>query len=120
MFWLEQVTVNGNRGWKQHLIDGTFSQLHNVRLADLNGDGQPEVLTGKRYRGHNGADPGGYDPLALFYYTIDRETATFTRYPIAYNSTAGAGMQFVVLDFDKDAIRIFSQRERAANIGSKI
>ena len=107
LFWLEQVTVNGKRGWKQHLIDGTFSQLHNLRLADLNGDGRPEVLTGKRYRGHNGRDPGGYDPLALFYYTIDRKTATFTRYPIAYNSTAGAGMQFVVLDFDKDGDKDF-------------
>ena len=107
LFWLEQVTVNGKRGWKQHLIDGTFSQLHNLRLADLNGDGRPEVLTGKRYRGHNGRDPGGYDPLAMFYYTIDRKTATFTRYPIAYNSTAGAGMQFVVLDFDKDGDKDF-------------
>ena len=38
--------------------------------------------------------------MALFYYTIDTKTATFGRYPIAYNSRAGAGTQFVVLDFD--------------------
>jgi hypothetical protein len=68
----------------------------------LNGDGKPEILTGKRYRGHNGDDPGGYEPLALFYYTIDTKTATFARYPIAYNSRAGAGTQFVVLEFDGD------------------
>lgn len=102
LFWMEQTNDGGERGWKQHLIDGTFSQLHNVRLADLTGDGEPELLTGKRYRGHNGRDPGGYDPLAVFYYVIDRRTATFTRYPIAYNSTAGVGTQFVVEDMDGD------------------
>lgn len=102
LFWREQTSEGGKRGWKEHLIDGTFSQLHNVQLADLNGDGKPEILTGKRYRGHNGDDPGGYEPLALFYYTIDTKTATFARYPIAYNSRAGAGTQFVVLDFDGD------------------
>ncbi len=102
LFWMEQTEENGERGWKQHLIDGTYSQLHNLRLVDLTGDGQPELLTGKRYRGHNGDDPGGYDPIAVFYYTLNRETATFTRYPIAYNSTAGVGTQFVIEDMDGD------------------
>jgi hypothetical protein len=102
LFWQEQTVENGQRAWKQRLIDGSFSQLHNVRLADLDDDGTPELLAGKRYRGHNGDDPGAYEPLALFYYTIDRAAATFTRYPIAYNSVAGAGTQFVVVDFDGD------------------
>lgn len=102
LFWNEQVEKGGNRTWKQHLIDGSYSQLHNVHLADLNGDNQPEILAGKRYRGHNGQDPGAYEPLALFFYTIDRTTVSFTRYPIAYNSAAGAGTQFVTVDFDGD------------------
>ena len=102
LFWHEQLAEGGKRGWRQHLIDGSYSQLHNVHLVDLNGDDKPEILAGKRYRGHNGKDPGSYDPLALFYYTIDQKTASFTRYPIAYNSTAGAGTQFVAVDFDQD------------------
>ncbi len=102
MFWMEQTNAGGKRGWKQHLIDGSFSQLHNMRLADLDGDGKPEILTGKRYRGHNGNDPGGYEPLAIFYYKLDPKTAAFTRYPIAYNSDAGVGTQFVVTDMDGD------------------
>ena len=103
LFWQEQVVEDGKRSWREHLIDGSFASVHNVHLADLNGDGKPELLAGKRYRGHNGNDPGGYEPLALFYYTIDQETASFTRYPIAYNSRAGAGTQFVVVDFDGDS-----------------
>ena len=102
MFWMEQTNEGGKRGWKQHLIDGSYSQLHNMKLADLDGDGKPEILTGKRYRGHNGRDPGGYDPLAIFYYKLDPQTATFKRYPIAYNSDAGVGTQFVVTDMDGD------------------
>ena len=30
------------------------------------------------------------------------EAPAFTRYPIAYNSTAGAGSQFVAVDFEGD------------------
>ena len=99
---MEQTNQGGKRGWKQHLIDGSVSQLHNVALVDLTGDGRPEILTGKRYRGHNGRDPGAYDPLAIFYYTLDPDTQSFTRHPIAYNSSAGVGAQFVVRDMDGD------------------
>jgi hypothetical protein len=102
LYWHEQVAAGGKRSWRPHLIDGSYSRVHNTQLADLDGDGKPELIAGTRYRGHNGDDPGGYEPLAIYYYTIDTSTATFTRYPIAYNSAAGAGTQFVVADFDKD------------------
>ncbi|HXS77178.1 MAG TPA: VCBS repeat-containing protein, partial [Terracidiphilus sp.] len=59
-------------------------------------------LAGKRYRGHNGKDPGSYDPLVIYYYKIDRKTGAFSRYPVSVNGTAGAGTQFVVEDMDKD------------------
>lgn len=102
LFWHEQVVEKGKRSWRPHLIDGTYSRVHNTRLADLTGDGKPELIAGTRYRGHNGDDPGGYEPLAIYYYTIDTSDGTFTRHPIAYNSAAGAGTQFVVVDLDKD------------------
>ena len=63
-------------------IDESFSQVHALKLVDIDGDGEPELLAGKRYRGHNGNDPGSYDPLVIYYYKIDRKTGTFSRYPI--------------------------------------
>ncbi|MGH9588897.1 MAG: FG-GAP repeat domain-containing protein [Terracidiphilus sp.] len=102
LYWLEQKEEGGERHWIKHTIDESYSQIHALKLVDLDGDGQPELLTGKRYRGHSGNDPGSYDPLVVYYYKIDRRTGAFTRYAISVNGTAGAGTQFVTADFDKD------------------
>ena len=102
LYWLEQQGDAAHRRWVRHTIDESFSQVHTLKLADLFGDGQLELLAGKRYRGHDGGDPGSYDPLVIYYYTIDRKTGEFTRYPISVNGTAGAGTQFVVADLDGD------------------
>jgi hypothetical protein len=102
LYWLEQKGSGASRTWVRHLIDESYSQIHALKLVDIDGDGQPELLAGKRYRGHDGNDPGSYDPLVVYYYKIDRKTATFTRYAISVNGTAGAGTQFVVEDLDKD------------------
>jgi hypothetical protein len=102
LYWLEQIGDGDNRHWVRRAIDESFSQVHALKLVDIDGDGEPELLAGKRYRGHNGNDPGSYDPLVIYYYKIDRKTATFSRYPISVNGTAGAGTQFVVEDIDRD------------------
>jgi hypothetical protein len=102
LYWLEQQSAGGSRQWVRHTIDSSFSQSHALALADIDGDGEPELLTGKRYRGHDGGDPGSYDPLVVYYYKLDRKTAQFTRVPISMNGTAGVGTQFIVADLDGD------------------
>jgi hypothetical protein len=97
LFWLEQL---GNGTWRQHLIDDSVSQVHAIAMADLDGDGQLELIAGKRYR----ADPneGQYDPLAIHYYKLDRGTQRFTRFPISYNGTAEVGTTIIPVDIDGD------------------
>lgn len=102
LYWLEQQGDAAHRRWVRHTIDESFSQVHALKLVDLDGDGQMELLAGKRYRGHDGHDPGSYDPLVIYYYKIDLKTGKFTRYPISLGGTAGAGTQFVVADLDGD------------------
>jgi hypothetical protein len=106
IYWLEQIVAQqgegANRKWVKHTIDESFSQVHALKMADIDGDGQMELLAGKRYRGHSGHDPGSYDPLVVYYYKIDRKTGAFTRYPISVNGTAGAGTQFITMDLDGD------------------
>jgi len=102
LYWLEQKGTSSAREWVKHTIDESFSQVHVLKLVDIDGDGQPELLAGKRYRGHEGNDPGSYDPLVIYYYKIDTKTGTFTRYPISVAGTAAAGTQFIVQDLDGD------------------
>lgn len=98
LYWLEQLPAGQ---WKKHTIDGSFSQVHTVSLADLDGDGQPELLAGKRYRAHNEKDPGAFDPLVFYYWRI-RPGPRFERVPLAVNSPASPGMQLIVRDLDGD------------------
>jgi hypothetical protein len=102
LYWLEQAGAGAGRHWIKHTIDESYSQIHALKLVDIDGDGEPELLAGKRYRGHSGHDPGSYDPLVVYYYKIDRKTARFTRYPISVNGAAGAGTQFIAGDLDGD------------------
>lgn len=102
LYWLEQTSKTGKRGWKQHVIDESYSQVHALALADIDGDGQPELIAGKRFRAHLGNDPGSYEPIVLYYYKIDRATGTFTRFPLSYNGGAGAGTEIQVVDLDGD------------------
>jgi hypothetical protein len=49
IFWYEQKNdAAGKRTWEKHLIDDGWSQAHAMTLADLNGDGRREIVTGTR------------------------------------------------------------------------
>lgn len=68
IFWHEQKkNAPGNRVWTKHLIDNSWSQAHALTLADLNGDGRRELVTGKRYYAHD-HDPGANKPLGVYWY----------------------------------------------------
>jgi len=70
LYWLEQAGTPANRKWIRHTIDESFSQSHALALVDIDGDGTPELITGKRYRGHSGDDPGSYDPVVVYAYKL--------------------------------------------------
>ena len=68
--WFEQTEDAGGIGWRRHWIVGTkpeetshqtvFTQPHALALGDINGDGLPDLITGKRFWAHGpkGGDPG--------------------------------------------------------------
>jgi hypothetical protein len=100
LYWWEQGGPREHPTWTKHVIDESFSQSHALLLTKI--DGEMQLITGKRYRGHSGNDPGSYDPVVVYAYTLDRKTATFTRHTLSMNGTASAGTQFVAIDLDKD------------------
>ena len=94
----------GRIGWEPNLIDDSFSQPHSLAMADLDGDGQAELITGKRYYAHNGKDPGGEMPPVLFYYKWDRAAGRFVRFTID-RGRVGTGLQIRTGDLDGDGRR---------------
>lgn len=99
--WWEQVVEKGKRRWIPHPIDPFNSQYHDLHWLDIDGDGQPELVTGKRYRAHNGKDPGGGDPIGLYYFKWTGEG--FAKQVIDYGEpgdASGAGIFFDLADLD--------------------
>lgn len=99
--WYEQGGTPGKTTWVKHDIETDRSQFHDMQLADLDNDGEPELITGKRYRAHSGNDPGADDPLGLYYYDIDG--GAFHRTVIDYGppeTASGAGIYHWVEDVD--------------------
>lgn len=100
--WWEQTGNNdGKISWTEHEIDKRFSQPHSLLWKDLNGDGQPDLITGKRYYAHNGNDPGGQEVPCLYWYEWDAAKKSFTRHTID-EGRIGTGLQIVVEDFNGD------------------
>lgn len=92
-----------NRVWTKHLIDNSWSQAHALTLADLNGDGRRELVTGKRYYAHD-HDPGANKPLGVYWYKrimVDG-AVQWRRHVLDYSTLAGGGMQIAVVDIDGD------------------
>ncbi len=103
LFWLEQGPQHdGEITWTRHDIDRSFSQLHCLVWADLDGDGRPEIITGKRWRAHTEGDPGLSEPVCLFRFVFNPADKAFTRDAISYNDGVGTGMQIRTVDLDGD------------------
>jgi hypothetical protein len=101
--WWEQRREVGKTRWIKHPIDPFNSQYHDLIWADIDGDGQPELITGKRYRAHCGHDPGEYDPIGLYYFKWTGEG--FAKQVIDYGPGRvgkGCGIHFQVVDIDGD------------------
>jgi hypothetical protein len=98
LWWYEQTAD----GWKPHEIDRSISQLHALHLADINGDGLPDLVTGKRFWAHREGDDGIDDPAVVCWFEMKRESGTpsWTRHDIDFDS--GVGLHFQIIDLNGD------------------
>ena len=105
--WYEQIINEaGERDWIKHPIDPYSSQFHTMAWVDLDGDGEKELVTGKRYRAHNGQDPGGKDLIGLYYYKWNGEA--FVKQTISYGPLGvgkGAGIYFSIADLGGNGLQ---------------
>ena len=100
IWWHEQTAD----GWKTHLIDKSVSQTHAVVLADINGDGLKDFVTGKRFWAHTHGDPGIDEPAMLLWFELSRKNGqpVWTKHVI--DNDSGVGLQFEVIDVNGDGL----------------
>ena len=124
LHWLKQSTdAGGTRIWRKgEDIDTSFSQVHTLHLADFDGDGQMEFVTGKRIYAHP-SEPGATAEPCLFIFRYDRSASKWERQIVHRGDpapaapldpeqrdaqkdfragSAGTGLQMAIHDIDAD------------------
>jgi len=104
IWWHEQAKEpDGNVSWKQHEISKAFSQSHSSSLTDLNADGNPDLIVGKRFFAHNDTDndPGAHEPAVLYWFEYKPGKEPFFQ-PHEIDHDSGSGLNIVAEDITKD------------------
>ena len=122
IWWHEQgKDAQGNATWTHHEIDKSFSQTHGLAIKDINGDGNVDFVTGKRYFAHNGKDPGEFEPAVIYWFEYKPgKTPAWVRHEI--DNDSGLGLHVTVEDINDDGlpdivtgnkkgVRIFTQEK---------
>lgn len=116
--WFEQVREGTEISFREHrVLDErdperpgafTFSQPHALALGDVDGDGVPDVVTGKRHWAHGPAgDPEPGAPAVVVWLRVERGSGPGFEggarlVPRVVDDDSGAGTQLAVGDVDGD------------------
>jgi len=109
LHWMKQVVgTEGKREWKKKDIDMKFSQVHTLLFADLDGDGDAELVTGKRIYAHE-IEPGATDAPCVYSFQFDRSTGKWQKRVIyegdpARNAPAEAKDRWALKDFARGSV----------------
>jgi len=118
--WYEQKRdANNQISFVQHMImddfgtknagDVTFSELHGTGFADVDGDGIPDFIAGKRYFSHNDTNLDPYPrgaPVLYWYQTVRNPKAPGGAefIPHLIDTHSGVGSDVLAVDLNKDGV----------------
>ena len=115
--WFEQKRdASGDISFEQHTImddfanpnDGVvFAALHALTLADIDGDGLQDIVTGKRWWAHfgeNPTDPDAFGAPVLYWFRLVRENGEARFIPELINNNTGVGTDMTTADLNNDGL----------------
>ncbi len=123
--WYEQISNAGKVDFRQHIIVGSkpnesefgvvFSQPHALAIADIDGDGLVDIVTGKRPWAHG--PHGDVEPMAapvIYWFRCRRDAQGVTQFePHLVSDDSGVGVDVVIDDVNGDGlIDIVSSNKR--------
>jgi hypothetical protein len=114
--WFEQVKQDGRVTFREHRIMGEkaednkygvkMTQMHAFALADIDGDGLKDFVTGKRWWAHPPpTDPESDAPANLYWFRLVRSSGGQVDFvPYLIDDNSGVGTQVVVADVNGDGL----------------
>ena len=113
--YYENVMKNGKITFKEHIFVNKlatenkygvhFSQPHAMAIADMDGDGIKDLITGKRFWAHGpGGDPEPNAPAVLYWFKVDRTNEGVDFVPHLIDDDSGVGTQVEVKDINGDGL----------------
>lgn len=112
--WYEQLRDGEQRVFRKHLIMGStpaenryglvFSELHSVNLADIDGDGLKDIVTGKTYWSHHTQSPMWDAGAVVYWFKLERTQEGVNWIPYQADSDSGIGRQVIVRDVNGDEL----------------
>lgn len=106
----QEARQDGEREFTRQLVMGErvhdsgygvrFSQLHAVTLADIDGNGHDDIVTGKRFWAHGpDGDPEPNAPAVLYWFsTVPGENGEIDFVPYMIDDDSGVGTQVIAHD----------------------
>lgn len=114
--WFEQIRNETGITFREHrIIDSrpedspygvNFSQMHAICLADIDGDGLEDIVTGKRYWAHGpDGDPDSTAAAVVYWFRLQRSPGGKAEFvPHLADDNSGVGVQVVAGDVNADGL----------------
>ncbi|QEG24378.1 PVC-type heme-binding CxxCH protein [Mariniblastus fucicola] len=114
--WYEQIPGDKKEepNFKHHLIMGehpsenkygvVFSEPHSLALADMDGDGLKDIVTGKTYWSHHRKSPMWDTGAVVYWFKLTRGDDGVDWVPHRIDGKAGIGRQVSIVDINDDKL----------------